>query len=470
MSETNRVGLYFVNEASEGKLPANPDFTQLEYTGSPGLGGEISSIVSETIRADRQIPDLIVTGQTISGTINVELATSANDDLLAASFFNSWSRKGNFLASDISSVDGSGSVLTFANDEHGLLVGDVCLVAGVESDASQNGLHKVTAVSSADVTLASLTLAQSDNAFSLRKIGYSTATQPVLDKTLKTITITDLDQTFRNGEWIGLNVSDDDDKGFYRIVSSEAGTGTQVLTYDQSFPYSDFQAGISGEALILYGDYLINGTEKRTLSLLQRFESHSPTTVYRYSGISISSLDLSFEAQAIVTAAFEVNGLDTIQDSTSYTLTPAVVAGRLSTGTDVIATLLNGSAVAQPNIVQTASLNINNNLRQQTGVGFIGTVSNAAGQCNVSGSLSVYFGSPDVYQQLVDNIDTSLLLGFKDSEDNRILLFDVPRVKFSSGAPDVPSGNADIILAMDFQGILDKTKNYQILCQTFFYV
>ena len=479
MSETNRVGLYYSLEASEGKLVASPTFTQIGYTGSPGLGGEISSITSEEIRSDRQITDLIVTGKEVSGSVNVELATDVYDDFIASGLYSSWQRKGLFVASDITAI--TTDVVSF-DDGSAFTVGDLALFEG--GGANVDGVRLVSTVNSDDITFVGLNTSSVPADVKVRIVGFQSDSQIAVDTSAKTVAITGFSKAFRKGEWIGVNNGRSSDKnGFYRVVSHSASGGITTVVYDNSFEVdlpADLTRGetpvltapASGKSVLMLGDYIVNGVEKKPMSLLQRFESHDPVTVYRSLGMSVGTMTVNFEAQSVVTASFDVQGLDNIEDNTNYSTVAQTETKKFSTGSDVQAVLLKGSRVTSPNIVQSATISINNNLRPQTGVGFIGAASQAAGVCEVTGSISVYFGTKDVYQDLVENRETSFFTAFYDRQEKRMLAFDVPRMFFSSGIPDVPAGNQDIVLSMEYAGVKtsDAVGGYQVMCQQFFYL
>ena len=45
------------------------------------------------------------------------------------------------------------------------------------------------------------------------------------------------------------------------------------------------------------------------------------------------------------------------------------------------------------------------------------------------------------------------------------MIFDLPRIKFSGGAPDVPGKNADVTIPGTYQAILDAALGYTMSAQ-----
>lgn len=480
MSEANRVGLYYTIETSPGTLPINPVFKQLPFVSMPGLGGNITTIESQEITPDRQVSDLITTGEEVSGDLNVELKADVYDDLLALGFFNTWKRKYELSASDITSVS-SGVINLGSGVTNNYKVGDIIRMEGNDS-----GIYTVSSVAATSITVGSTYAPSSTTNTTGFLAGYEGNTDDfALDTSAKTLTITDADSNkgIVPGEWVGFASQRDTESTtasrFMRITKVEYSSGDLTLTYDNFFTFDKFQKGTrvapggtlnpaTSKDRIYLGSRLVNGTTKRTITLLQRFESHNPISVYRLVGLNVSTLAISFEAQNIVQMTATMLGETVELDTAVRTLQNAPTENKpLSTGSDVSAILLGGSVADAPNFVQSATVNVNNNLRQQTAVGYVGAAAIAAGTCNVGGNLDTLFGNKDLYTQLTTNQESSYFTGFHDNNNNKFMLFDIPRIKFSSGAPEVGGINTDISLNLEYSGLAHPTFDYQILAQSF---
>ena len=479
MSEANRVGLYYVLEDSPGTLPASPIFKQVPFVSMPGLGGSITTIESQQITPDRQVSDLITTGEEVAGDLNLELKPEVYDDILALGFFNRWDRKYEVLSSNVTSV-ASGVITLDPGFTNEYKTGDIVNIEG-----SDSGIYTVSAVGSSTITVGSTYDPVNTNNFKMYLAGYEGDTDDfALDASAKTLVITgaNANKEVKVGEWVGYASQRDTDavtqSRFFRVSKVEYASNNLTLTYDNFFTFKKFQKGVrqltggqldpaNSKDRIYLGSRIINGAVKRTLSLLQRFESHNPISVYRLSGLNVSTLTITFEAQNIVQMTATMLGEKVILDVGSRVLQNARKAKPLSTGADVSAIMLGGNIADAPNFVQSATITINNNLRQQTAVGYIGAAAIASGTSNVGGTLDTLFGSKDLYQQLVNNEESSYFTGFHDNNDKKFLLFDIPRVKFASGAPEVEGINTDISLSMEYAGLAHASLNYQVLCQSF---
>ncbi len=76
MSDTNRVGLRFFRSSQRtAPIPGGPfNLNQLRFTGTPNLAFAPNTIVSNEIRPDRQITDLILVGAEAGGDTGIELS------------------------------------------------------------------------------------------------------------------------------------------------------------------------------------------------------------------------------------------------------------------------------------------------------------------------------------------------------------------------------------------------------------
>ena len=81
MSDTNRVALRFKEETTAGTLITGA-YAPLQYTGTSDLGATPETVVSDIIRSDRQVNDLIKTNESIGGSFDTELSPGVFDALL----------------------------------------------------------------------------------------------------------------------------------------------------------------------------------------------------------------------------------------------------------------------------------------------------------------------------------------------------------------------------------------------------
>ncbi len=88
-SDSSAIQLAYVSTA-DGAVPATPTWKVWRATGG-GLRLNKSTVTSDERRADRNVPDLIQTGQDWAGDYQCELSYGTHDDLFAALLRGTWS-------------------------------------------------------------------------------------------------------------------------------------------------------------------------------------------------------------------------------------------------------------------------------------------------------------------------------------------------------------------------------------------
>lgn len=158
MSDSSRVQLAYGKEVSWGVVPALA-FTEARMTGE-GLNFNIANIVSNEIRADRQITDLVQVDAEAAGPVNVELSYGAYDDWLEAGLFSTaWSTPVAVSETDIDAVAADNSYNTTVGDfvTDGVVAGMWLLAAGF-TNAANNGYVKVESVTTTKIVVSGATL------------------------------------------------------------------------------------------------------------------------------------------------------------------------------------------------------------------------------------------------------------------------------------------------------------------------
>lgn len=89
MSDSNRVGLRYIEEATWNSLPGTPTMTPIRYTGESMIPA-VENIVSAEIRDDRMITDLVQVSRSNTGGFEIELSAGTFDELIAGALFSDW--------------------------------------------------------------------------------------------------------------------------------------------------------------------------------------------------------------------------------------------------------------------------------------------------------------------------------------------------------------------------------------------
>ena len=89
IAEASLTRLAYVAEATIGTIPATPSFQTLRYV-SEGIKLSKQTVISDEIRGDGNITDIIDVGRSVEGPIAFELSYGTFDVMLEALFRGSW--------------------------------------------------------------------------------------------------------------------------------------------------------------------------------------------------------------------------------------------------------------------------------------------------------------------------------------------------------------------------------------------
>ena len=159
MSDSSSVQLYFVEETAWGEIPVSggspeaPNLSEFRFT-NDSLTQETESAVSEEIRSDRQVSDIIRTAVSAGGDVGVELSFGSHDPLMAGALYDNFSTEvnetavtGNFSATspgpgslDLSAVS---PIPAWINN---VVAGQFLRITGSANSPTNDGFYKVSSV------------------------------------------------------------------------------------------------------------------------------------------------------------------------------------------------------------------------------------------------------------------------------------------------------------------------------------
>ena len=484
MSDTNAVRLGFVRESVAGEVPTTPVFRRFRFTGAPDLGQAPKTVESEEILDDGQRTDLIVVATDIAGSANFEMSFGAHDSLYEAAL------RGTFQARTSKTQPTHGlntTTTTFAcSTTAGIAVGDLVASEGYVN-AANNGLFAVTTVTAntsytvtaigggapglvAETAPAGAVLRNVGRGFSSGiSIGAPSGGLSVLTG-VGTNFSTGL--SLEAGDYIRLaGFSTPANNGYVRVVTITSDT---VMTVDRLPTGFAAEAGTATNRVLL-GERLKNATSRFTYTLQEMFTdigTAPANTRQLLSGMGVNVLNLNIDSESVVTGQMSFIGQSaayTIADVSGETFVEAEKWTPLNSSVDVGRIGEGGLPLDTINLPQAMKIEVNNNLAKRSAIGRIGGAGFRRGQFTVSGSLDCYFDDKSKVEKVIAGTETSLDLQFNDTSFHGVVI-DFPRVKFSSGAPPVPGRNDDVVVALNWDALKDKTLLYTMKMMRFYRV
>lgn len=487
MSDTNRVGLrFFKSSQRTTPIPGGPfDLKQLRFTGTPNLAFTPNTIVSDEIRPDRQISDLILVGAEAGGDTGIELSYEAFDDLIEGAMFNTYTETIRKVGTSEITGFGVGTMDVDAGTD--FIVGQIGRLADLATGDIGDGIYEITNIAVDTLSLSPLPgtntnallgtetadadtnfqvtgfIAQIVGDISLTVTGSQTVIQfpsGALDDAMGPAA------PMLAGAWIKLQDFATVGNNVWLRAESVDLTADTVTTGTQTGMATD--AAATERVQAFYGSRMENGAESvssNQFALERRFEDHNPITREVFTGMAINNFNLNLSPQAIAVGTLTWSGFNSAVSDNSpnypelYDTLPtdsdapqfdvyntSSDIGRLGRGVDAV-------DAAGLNFVLESTIEINNNLRRQPAVGVFGASGIGVGEFSVTGTLSTYFDNDEILQIILDNEETTLDL-ITQGGDGRSMVFDLPRIKFSGGAPDVAGKNQDVTIPGVYQAIL----------------
>lgn len=488
--DTNRVALKIVEEEVNGVIPENPAFIELRNTGSPGFGYNPSTIVSNEIRPDRQVADITTVGAEPGGEVDGELSFGTYDSVFEGAFQQRWKKTAETNGASITSIAAETNVILGTEFPETIVVGSLLKITGT---ASNDGMKKVKAVAEGSIeTEETLVLEESVPAGAkIKVIGWEAPAgdiQAATSETEKSITSSTSDLSklgLLAGQWLKLGDSSKSgssfdtvaDNGFARVES--VATNKIVLGFAPKGWAND--AADAKTIRFYFGDMLVNSEKEIdptkpieiiSYTIEQSFLDHKPIDYQYVSYMIPDSLTLNMSSADFITMNTSFVGADAQASTVRIAGATDVAAPQnpvMNTSSNVAQIARGDAKIEGANYVNELTVEINNNARRRTAVGIFGAWSVGVGEFAVTGSMSTYFSNADLLQDLINNRETSLNFVVKDN-DNHAYFFDMPRVKYSSGNPEVSGKNEDVMLPLEYQAIRDPDLGYTLSLGRFEYL
>lgn len=440
-TESNQFEIRYILEVTPGTAPATGDMQIMRTT---GVGGGVakSTVVSEEIRDDRQIVDLVMTKKEPTKDINAEFSFETFDDFLEAALFTDWSNV-DYRSNDVEVLAGDVYELPTG---HGLtfLPGEIIRVAGFTT-AANNGDKSVLSFSGDTLTVnETLTIEAAGDTVTIKTLGYTDNDIEVTSTSTYEL-LSGHGLTFIPGQTIFVAGFTDPANNGAKTVSAFSG---DLITVEETLVVE-----APGDTVIFKYDVLANGVTKKTYTIEDDFTDVAK--VRTMTGMVVNTFGIDVPKESKISVVINLLGQNTTPGNTSEVAGTPIEPNDneiINTG-EHVADIYEGGVLK--NLVESLTLEIGNNLR---GLGAIGAIENicvASGQINVTGTLVVYFEDWTTYSKFLANTASSLR--FKLGDSNGDYYFNIPRIKFSGDEVNAGGPNQDVMENGEFQAMRDPT-------------
>lgn len=397
MAATSSANRSQVTYKLEGTYPTNYGVPQggngtNVYMTSESFDFNTKSEQSKQIRSDRQIPDTILVSQSASGGLSYEHQYKEYDPFIEGVFQSTFDHYG---TNGISSA-----------------IGTLTLASG---------------------TITASVAPTGDDAFTTLTVGQWFRLVPPAGATTAV------------KQYLNTRA--------FRVSTTVAPTST-VITLSSATPMDTSKAGTTVTNGFITSSVMQNGTTMKSYTIEV---GHADIAQFRqYTGMIPSKMDVKLGVGSIVTGSFDFMGsaLNLLQATSmgtpvvSQTYTPA------NATKGIFDIFEGGASVTATTYIKSAEFSIDNSLRGQEAVGFIGNAGIAAGTLKVSGKLEVYFADETIYEKVLDQTPTSVTIPILDPSGNGYI-YVFPQVKYTSGKVNTGGLDQDNMLSVEFTAILE---------------
>jgi hypothetical protein len=289
----------------------------------------------------------------------------------------------------------------------------------------------------------------------------ATADEDIVFADTGTITFgSELSHDFVVDQWIKVTgATNTGNNQLYRITAI---TGN-ALTVSPS--PSDNETNTTGASVV--GSIIRNGVDQKSFTIEKVFNDASTTTYHIFRGMIADGMTLNFETGSILNGSFNFMGKGsemTESQLAGATVIPAASNDVMNAVSNVDNVLVNNAAT--PFFIQTLSLDLANNLREQRAIGSIDAVGIASGRLEVTGNISVYFEDKSEYDRYSGAGEFKLAYRVTDNDGN-IYIFTFPRIKYEAMTLNSSGLDSDVILEGTWRAIRDSVTNTTIQIDRF---
>lgn len=501
MSEANRTAVRFVKETSFRTPPASPFYQELRFT-SENVNYTPTTEVSSEIDSTRQVKDLILTGYEAGGDVSTEYSIENADILMEGVMCSRWNRLPEVhngasaeyqgTATRITAVGATSITLAATSVIAGTTINSTGtafvvghLIRGTGFNDANDTLYAITASAATSLTIAGGTVNAAPPATArIKVVGFQGASGDIVATVTggNALTSTTLNFTTLGlvvGQWVKVSAEGGAfsfntaaNLGYCRISAIAA----QRLSFDVVPAGWGADAGAAKTIRVYFGDSIRNGTTNTSFRMEKEYGLTAGTRYAYFRGMEVSSMAINADTRSIITQTFTFMGSDGIIPSASRDASATTVLPNdnsvLDSSNSVPMILEAGVAVAAPNYVSSFSFTLDNNMRALSSVGSPGAIGVGLGRSDITGTLATYFGDETYLTKLINNTASSATFTLRDAAKIKGEIWDIPRLKYSAGVPEVTGIDTDIFASLSFQALRDMSsaRDYTVMLSRFDYL
>lgn len=272
--------------------------------------------------------------------------------------------------------------------------------------------------------------------------------------------------TVQVGQYIRLSgfvTNSGENNGLYQVTEKQ---DNQTLTIVPQPPSAETPALAAAN---IGGSFLRNGVTERSYTLVKVLNDATNVTRHVFRGMRVKTLQLQFQTAQILTGSFGFTGKSAILTESTFageTITAADTSELLNSVTSVTNITQDNAALGSEGAVMQLSLELDNQHREQKGIGVLGNVGVVAGQLLINMSASLYFET----KAQADKFKAATTFAFSFrliDDDGNLLIITLPRCKYEKFTFNASGLDTDVMAETTFTALRDPTTNCMIQIDRF---
>jgi hypothetical protein len=470
-ADANRTQIRYIEESVFGTTPGSGSTREVRLTSS-SLSANKETIVSDELRSDRMVSDIVEVAASSGGEINFEWSSGPNDEFIAAFLLSEWTRPMtmDFVEGSILSVTATDEITVAGRDVTDLFVAGRRIKLVGWPTATNNGYFEIASStvsgSNTVITITETTLTTEVGVFDTRLFDANDVIilkddTIAFDATGMTSAGTPFAAGIAAGQFVlGQKIYVQDFIGLgptgYYTITSLADDAIGLI------PPPPIQA--AGAAVTVKGSHVRNpgddsAIQQRYFSLETAFQDIGQ--FMNQDGMVPGTFSLEVATGAIVTGTigFEGRATDLAQSTTlgdggTYTIRESHPGDVVNATTDVGDLVKDGSPLLA--CIQSISLSGEAGLRMQNCVGEKFPRGIGTGRFNLTGSMTVYFEDEELFDDFINHNTISLEFSITDSEGISYH-FKIPALKISQNEISPGGIDQDVFENIEFTAFRDAT-------------
>jgi hypothetical protein len=351
--------------------------------------------------------------------------------------------------------------------------------------AANNGLFPVTGNTATTIVATGLTIEASPPVTARTKVvGFQGASGDIVATITGGSALTSTTLNFTTlglivGQWVKISneggafsFATAANNGFARISAIAASR----LSFDITQGIFAADTGTGKTIRVYFGDTIRNGVTQFTYRLEKQYLLNNVANYSYASGQQPSTLVVNAETRGIVTATVTWMGADLTSPTTtrdSGAVTEPISTNSVLDGSNSVPMIMEAGAIlGAPNYVNGMTFTLDNSLRAQNAIGSAGAIGLGMGRVSITGTLNTYFGDVTLLNKLRNITASGATIAFRDGANLCAEVWDIPRLKYTSGFPEVPGIDTDLMTPLGFQALRDiaNGRDYTLMLSRFDYV